>query len=137
MDGSLQKSFEPMEANTSMSLLKKNKVNCCTLIQTEADDEAGGYRLTIEADKQFRAAIILNTEGQITSADASQADITYKIITTRDVVLVYHDIVQRLDNEKCYRVTSNGDKRTPKGAGLDMVVYQAEPYELEKEGDGT
>ena len=135
MDEPFQKPIESVEEIEHMSLLEKNKIDCCTLVQTEADDEAGGYRLSLVADKHFKAAIIIDIDNTILSADATQLDTRYKVITKKEIELHFHDIVQKENTGECLRIISTGDKKTPKGAGLNMVVYTAEPYEIEKGGE--
>ena len=115
-----------------MSLLQKNMEWLSVLKKTESDDELGGYHLSYEATKRFKAAITIDRDNTQISADRSQLDPIYKITTTRQEELLFHDVIQKENTGECMRIISTGDKKTPKGAGLDMRVYLAEPYDLEK-----
>jgi hypothetical protein len=49
--------------------------------------------------------------------------------------LQYHDVIRREKDGKILRITTDGkDKETPKGAGLDMRVVNAEEFTITNNG---
>ena len=51
---------------------------------------------------------------------------SYTIITRRNVVLQFGDVIKRVSDGGMFTITSNGkDRATPQGAGLDMRAVKA------------
>lgn len=54
----------------------------------------------------------------------------YTITTSRDITLIFGDVLRRESDGKLFRITSDGtDKKSPLSATLDMRVVTAEELE--------
>jgi hypothetical protein len=55
----------------------------------------------------------------------------YTITTAKNINLQFHDVFRRDEDQKVFRVTSDGDdKHTPDSAGLNMRQVSAEEWTL-------
>ncbi len=117
-----------------MGLLDEAMEDCVMLDKTTVPDEYGGSMIPVYVEgASFKAAIAFDgsTQGKIAAVQGVKS--LYKVITSKAISFDYHDIFKRLSDGKTFRITSNGnDKKTPKGAGLDMRVTAAEEYQLEE-----
>ncbi len=117
-----------------MSLLEEGKKSCVRLIQVDTKDAYGGYTSEFAVGEQFDAAIVYDSSTAARVASVQGVRDLYTVITDRDTVLSYHDLFQRVEDGKVFRVTTNGgDNATPESAGLDMRAVRAEEW---RETDG-
>lgn len=117
-----------------MSLLAQAMTDCVLINQKRAPDGYGGYTVKyVEDTTSFKAAIRFDNSIQARVAEVQGVTSLYSIITERDKVLSYHQLLKRLSDGKILRVTSNGDDNaTPPSASLNMRMVTAEEYTLPK-----
>ena len=114
-----------------MSLLDENMVNCIMQDKTSASDGYGGTTVTYKDGATFEAAIVLNTSMEARLAEQQGVKSLYTITTKKNVNLQFHDVFIREEDKKVFRVTSDGDdKKTPRGAVLDMRQVTAEEWRI-------
>lgn len=114
-----------------MSLLDANKVACVVLKRNHAADGEGGQTVEWAEGTSFQAAITLDSSTEARRAEGEDVKNRYTVTLTRSLDLKYHDVFKRKDDGRVFRVTSDGkDKKTPKGAGLDMRQVTAEEWTL-------
>ena len=98
-------------------------------------DGRGGYNTTWIEGASFKAAIVLNTSIEARAAEKAGVTALYTITTLKSMNLQYHDVIKRLSDNKIFRITSDGDdKKTPKGAALNMRQVSAEEWEISRDG---
>ena len=99
-----------------------------------ANDGYGGYITTYTEGAEFSAAIRFDSSIEARAAEKQGVTSLYTIITSRNIVLQYHDVFRRNRDGKIFRVTSDGDdKATPDLASLDMREVTAEEWSLPNE----
>ena len=115
-----------------MSLLEQAMTDCVMIRKTSRPDGYGGYIPTWTEDTEtFKAAITFDNSLEARIAGAQGVTSLYTVTTTKDKVLMYHDIIKRLADGKILRITSDGDdKATPASASLNMRQVTAEEYTL-------
>ena len=114
-----------------MSLLDSAYESFVMMDRVTRSDGYGGYVSTWTEGAEIEAALRLDTSMQARTAEAQGVTSVYTIVTKRGVNLSYHDVLRRVETGKVFRVTSDGaDKKTPKGAGLDMREVTAEEWTL-------
>ena len=118
-----------------MSLLSEAMEECQMIDKTTVPDGYGGTIPSWVEGAKFMAAFSFNQSLEAKVASAQGVTSVYKIITSKSVNLQYHDVLKRLSDEKIFRVTSDGDdKKTPRSAGLDMRVVDAEEWRIPANG---
>lgn len=114
-----------------MSLLTDAMQECVMIDKTTVPDGYGGFTPTYSEGATFYAAIVFDTSMEARTAEKQGVTSLYTVTTTRRLVLEYHDIFKRKEDNKIFRVTSDGDdKYTPKSATLDMRQCTCEEYVL-------
>lgn len=114
-----------------MSLLDNAMEKCVLLDKTTASDGRGGYIPTWTDGAEFYAAITYDTSMQARIAEAQGVKNLYTVTTRKAMNLQYHDVFRRKEDNKLFRVTSDGDdNKTPPTAGLNMRQVTAEEYQL-------
>ena len=114
-----------------MSLLDNAMTDFVEIITTATPDGLGGYIIEYADGAQFKAAVRFDNSTQGKIAAAQGVTSLYTIITRKDYVLYYHDVIKRLSDGKIFRITSDGDdKATPKSASLNMRSVSAEEWSL-------
>lgn len=99
--------------------------------KTTTPDGYGGYVPVWSEGVEFQAAITLDTSIEARTAESQGVTSLYTVTTRKAMNLQYHDVFQRVSDNKVFRVTSDGDdKKTPPMAGLNMRQVSAEEYEL-------
>ena len=110
-----------------MSLLTESMTACQYMDKTTVPDGYGGVIPSWKNGAEFQAAIVLDTSIEARRAEQEGVKNLYTITTTKGVSLGFGDIVQRLEDGKYFRITSDGtDKKTPASAGLNMRQVTAE-----------
>lgn len=118
-----------------MSLLEQAKTDCNMYRQVRKPDGYGGYTTVWEEDTEstFKAAITFDNSLEARVAAAQGVKSLYTVTTTKDKILMYHDVIKRLSDGKILRITSDGDdKATPASASLNMRQCTAEEFTLPK-----
>ena len=108
--------------------------NCVLLNKQTVNDGYGGYITTYTEGAEFSAAIRFDSSIEARAAEKQGVTSLYTIITSRNIVLQYHDVLRRERDGKIFRVTSDGDDSyTPNSASLDMRLVTAEEWSLPNE----
>lgn len=114
-----------------MSLLSDVMTTCVMLDRRTEPDGYGGVKTTWTDGAEFQAAIVLDSSMQARIGEKQGVTALYTITTARAINLQYHDVFRRGEDNKIFRVTSDGDdKKTPPSAGLDMRQVTAEEWVL-------
>lgn len=114
-----------------MSLLSDAMSTCVMLNKQTQADGYGGYITTWADGAEFQAAIVLDTSMQARIGEKQGVTALYTVTTEKALNLQYHDVFRRVEDNKIFRVTSDGDdKKTPPSAGLDMRQVSAEEWVL-------
>ena len=114
-----------------MSLLDNAMTEFVEIETAVTPDGLGGYLTEYTEGGHFYAAVRFDNSIQAKIAAAQGVTSLYTIITRKDYVLYYHDVIKRLFDGKIFRITSDGDdKATPKTAGLNMRSVSAEEWSL-------
>lgn len=94
-------------------------------------DGYGGVSTVFVEGAEFKAAVTLDTSIEARVGEKQGVTALYTVTTRRAINLQYHDVIRRVSDGKVFRITSDGDdKKTPKGAGLDMRQTSAEEWTL-------
>lgn len=114
-----------------MSLLSEAMVSCHYIDKTTAPDGYGGIETVWKEGADFKAAIVLDSSMQARIAEKQGVTGLYTITTAKNINLQFHDVFRRDEDQKIFRVTSDGDdKHTPESAGLNMRQVSAEEWTL-------
>lgn len=114
-----------------MSLLSEAMVSCHFIDKTTAPDGYGGVETVWKEGADFKAAIVLDSSMQARIAAQQGVTGLYTITTAKTINLQFHDVFRRDEDQKVFRVTSDGDdNHTPKSAGLNMRQVSAEEWVL-------
>ena len=114
-----------------MSLIDAFSEAFVMLVQTDTDDNYGGFGSTFTEGDEFQAASVLDSSVQAKTAAVQGVTALYTITTSRSVNLKFHDVIKRKSDGKIFRITSDGDdKKTPATTLLDMRQVSAEEWEL-------
>lgn len=109
-----------------MSLFEEALEPCLIMDKTTSSDGYGGVITTYVNGAEIDAAIVYGDTMQSLVAAVKEGKDSYRIITRRNVVLQFGDVVKRVSDGGMFTVTSNGkDSATPQGAGLDMRYVKA------------
>lgn len=114
-----------------MSLLEEAYEPFIIMDKTTKPDGYGGVETvwTEGAEVQAAATQTNSIESQI--AQAMSEKTIYTVVTRRNVIFRYHDIIKRVRDGKIFRITSDADDlETPRSATLDMRQCTAEEWEL-------
>ena len=114
-----------------MSLLDNSMTQCVMMDRTTTPDGAGGYISTWKDGAQFDASISFDTSIQARIGEVQGVKSLYTVITKKSMNLHDKDIIKRLEDNKVFRITSDGDdNKTPSSARLNIRVVTAEEYTL-------
>jgi hypothetical protein len=114
-----------------MSLLSEAMVSCHYIDKTTAPDGYGGVETVWQEGADFKAAIVLDSSMQARIAEKQGVTGLYTITTAKNINLQFHDVFRRDEDQKVFRVTSDGDdNHTPDSAGLNMRQVSAEEWTL-------
>lgn len=109
-----------------MSLFDDALEPCLIMDKTTAKDGYGGVITTYVEGAEIEAAIVFGDTLQNLVAAVKEGKDSYTIITRRNVVLQFGDVIKRVSDGGMFTITSNGkDRATPQGAGLDMRAVKA------------
>lgn len=95
------------------------------------DDPRGGTKTTWTEGATIKGALRNDNDPEIRVALAAGVKGLYTLITRKDVMLEYHDVVKRVSTGKIFRITSDGeDNATPNSAILNMRAVSCEEWSL-------
>lgn len=115
----------------NMSLLSEAYTPCVVVNRAIVSDGEGGVMTTWTDGAEIMAAVRFDSSMQARIGEAQGVTALYTIITNKDINLQYHDVVRRLEDNKTFRVTSDGDdNKTPESAGLNMREVTAEAWKI-------
>lgn len=114
-----------------MSLLDDNFENFTIVNKAVVDDGVGGTANAWADGTTIRGAMVFDNSSEMKIAMALGAKAVYTLTVRKNVLLDHHTVLRRDSDGKIFRLTSNSDdKKTPKGAGLNMRQYSAEEWVL-------
>lgn len=114
-----------------MSLLNEAMVSCHMMDKVTVSDGRGGTIATWVLGAQFDAAIVLDSSTEARIGQAQGVTAVYTVTTNKGVNLQYHDVFVRDEDNKYFRVKSDGDdNKTPASANLNMRQVSAEEWVL-------
>ena len=117
-----------------MSLLDEMKEKCILLNKSTTADGYGGYNVVWSEGVEFEAVISLDNSTAAQVAEKAQEIGIYRVLTSKNLTLQYHDVFRRLKDGKVFRVTTDGDDNyTPPSASLQMRLVKAEEFEVSDE----
>ena len=112
-----------------MSLMSAAFEDCVTLIPTLTPDSAGSQTVTWAEGVPFKAAFDFQASMEARIAEKQGVTGLWDIYVERSVNLEFHNVFKRKSDGQIFRVTSKDDKKTPKGAGLNLRLLAAEEWE--------
>lgn len=114
-----------------MSLLDDNLEDFTVVNKTVVDDGVGGTANAWTDGATIRGDMVFNNSNEMRIAQALGAKAVYTLTVRKSVLLDYYTVLRRESDGKIFRLTSNSDdKKTPRGAGLNMRQYSAEEWVL-------
>lgn len=125
------KQVQEVERVKVMGLVDKAMEKTYIMDKTTTLDSYGSVKTVWKEGAEIMAAYSFNssTEARI----AAQQGVTnrFTILTRKNVVLQFPDVVKRASDSKYFRITSDGnDNRTPNSAGLDLRAVEAEEWKI-------
>lgn len=115
-----------------MSLLKEAMEDFTILDKTSAPDGYGGKINVWKDGATIKATLVFDTSIEAQIAMKYGATSVYTLITKRDTVLEYHDVLRRESDKKIIRVTQDGDDvKTPLSSALDIRQVKCEEWKLD------
>jgi len=107
----------------------------CTLIERRrVPDGEGGWLTSWVDGPTFEAAVVLDSTTGGRVAEAQGVTGIYTVTTDANAVLAFHDAFRREEDGALFRVTKVNDS-TPDVASFEFNQYQAESWQLPKDGD--
>ncbi len=117
-----------------MMLYERMMRECVILEKQRLSDGEGGTITTWREGAHIMCAITQNNSMQAKIAEHDGVTSTFRITTSRQVKLDYHDVIKRIEDGVIFRVTSNAEeKASPSFSTIDMSVVSAERWELPNE----
>lgn len=114
-----------------MSLLDEAFEDFLILNKVRSDDGYGGTITAWVPGATIQGAMVFETAPQMTVAQALGSTSVYTLTVRKAVEMDYHDVIQRVSDQKIFRVTSNSDEnKTPSSAWLNMRQYSCEEWVL-------
>ena len=119
-----------------MSLLDEAFEEFTIIDKTTASDGYGGVVNTWVDGATIQGAIVYDSSSEMKVAQSLGSTSAYTLTVRKNINLDYHTVLRRESDKKVFRTLSNSDDRkTPKSAGLNMLQYSAEEWDLN--GDYT
>ena len=95
------------------------------------DDPRGGTKTTWTEGATIEGALVNDNDPEIRVALSAGVKGLYTLITRKNVMLEYHDVLKRKKNGKIFLITSDGeDNETPESASLNMRAVSCEEWSL-------
>lgn len=110
-------------------LFERMAVPCAIVSRAEAPDGEGGRAVSWEDGEEFPAAVVHDSSSEARVAERDGAVSGYTITCARD--LRFGDVVRRLSDGRCFRVTSDAaDGAAPACATFAFNQCSAVEWEL-------
>ncbi len=104
------------------------------LDKRSVSDGMGGFTIKYLDGATVKCGLTLDSSMQSLVAQSQGVTSVYTLITARDVLLPFHQVLRRESDKKTFRVTSDAtDQATPQGADLKVRKVSAESWVLENE----
>jgi hypothetical protein len=114
-----------------MSLIESFKTPCTLFEKHRTTDEEGGFVTEWVEGLRFMAAITFDSTISARVAEKEGMKSVYTVTTAKDQPLEFHDVFQRDNDGKIFRITSDGrDKQTPDVSSFQFSQSTAEEWEL-------
>lgn len=114
-----------------MSLLENAYEDFTILNKSIVDDGYGGVTTVWTVGATIKGAMVFDNSAQMKTAMASGYMSAYTLTVKKNIELDFHTVIRRESDGVIFRLTSNSDdKKTPKGAGLNMRQYSAEEWKI-------
>jgi len=114
-----------------MSLLENAYEDFTILNKSIVDDGYGGVVTVWTDGAVIQGAMVFDNSAQMKTALAAGYSAAYTLTVKKDIELDFHTVLRRESDGVVFRLKSNSDdKKTPKGAGLNMRQYSAEEWKL-------
>ena len=98
------------------------------------NDGYGSVITKYEEGAKIEAAVIRDDSIEARTALKNNVKDIYTIVTSKSVILWYHDVLKRSSDGKIFRITSDGDDNTtPKISAIDARRVSAEEWEIADE----
>lgn len=115
-----------------MSLLDEMMEDFTIIDKTSAPDGYGGTTTVWKDGAGFKGALQFNSSLEAMVAMKQGVTSVYTLVTKKDVLLSYHDVIRRESDKKILRITSDGDdQKTPNSATLNMRNVTCEEWKLD------
>lgn len=112
-------------------LFEEYEVRCVRLLPSEKADGEGGTTTAWEEGESFNAAITFDRSMAARKAQRDGVTSLYTVTVSKAVPLRYADAFRRVDNNKIFRVTNDGDDvQTPARASFSFAQVTAEEWRL-------
>ena len=110
-------------------LLHDMMEDCKIMNHVRVDDAYGSYTETWQEGATFKATIIKNSSNEATIAEKQGVSEIFTIVTPKDFLLDYHDVLKRVSDGQIFRVTSNGkDSDAPDASTVKIAKVTAEKW---------
>lgn len=117
-----------------MSLVEKAMETSHIMDKTTTIDGYGGVKTTYTVGAEIKVAYSFNSSTEARVAAQQGVNNRFTLLTKRNVILRFPDIIKRDRDGKYFRVTSDGDdNKTPPTAGLDLRAVEAEEVDISNE----
>ena len=93
------------------------------------DDGYGGYTSIWTRGATFEGILTEDASLTATVAGIDQKTNYYGLKVQRSVPLEFHSIIQNLEDQKYYRVTSGDTLESPRMSAMDMKILSLEAFE--------
>lgn len=111
-------------------LYERMSRQCSMFTQQRVDDGEGGYESQWVFDREFKAAIVLDSSAKSLEGDHRSTFESYTITFPADVPLKFDDRVVDAGSGNAYRIVSNPEsKATPDVASFSFKQATAERWE--------
>lgn len=120
-----------MEEGELLNLIESMMEDCVFLNKVKVDDPVGGYKDDYQDGVTFKAAILKNSTTEAQIAEKNGVSELFTIVTDRNMVLEFHDVLRRVSDNEIFRVTSRAvDSQAPAASTVKIAKVTAERWVL-------
>jgi len=114
-----------------LNLIESMMEDCVFLNKVKVDDPVGGYKDDYQDGVTFKAAILKNSTTEAQIAEKNGVSELFTIVTDRNMVLEFHDVLRRVSDNEIFRVTSRAvDSQAPAASTVKIAKVTAERWVL-------
>lgn len=114
-----------------MSLYENMMEEFIIMEKKRVSDGEGGFITTWGEGVTIKAVAVQNTTMEAKIAEKQGVTSTWKITTSKNVSLEYHDVLKCLRTGQIFRITSKGGEIiSPSFSPIDLSQVEAEAWEL-------